>query len=80
MKRGRRKGRDFGGITDVMEIISLYTGCVMAAFSAREMPADLSIVPTIPQSVRADALRRLFKVAYDMGRRELLEDLADDGK
>ena len=72
--------RTFRAHDEKEEILRLYRSCVEAAFHEVGMEPDFSFVPTIPASVRADSLRRLFLIAYDMGRRENLEDMADDGK
>lgn len=72
--------RTFRGHDEKLEILQLYRMCVEAAFHEAGMKPDYSFVPTVPASIRADSLRRLFLIAYDVGRREALEDMADDGK
>lgn len=75
--------RTFRAYDEKIEILRLYRSCVEAAFHEAGMEPDYSFVPTVPASVRADSLRRLFLVAYDVGRREALEDRVnevDDGK
>lgn len=53
----------------------LYAAALWAASEKRGIPPDKA-----GPSIKLEALQKLYRAAYDRGRREAFEKMADDGK